>query len=165
MIDEADDATESAEDTAPRADFSPKGAPKKKRGRPPKVRHDSPDDMPINGWGEPFEVSLAPGWRGFWASETDLSRMSHRPWTMATWFDPRVVAYQGAPRGDKGQPIKYRELTLMLMSESAAIALDKYDPRRKRHSQLRAALKSEALNSGDQHYRGRYREYEGQRQF
>lgn len=152
------DVEDESVSASPRHDHKPTNVAPKRRGRPPKVRHDSPTDLPINGWGAPFDVKFSPGWSGSWVSAHDMAAMSFRPWEVATWGDPRVLQYQGAARGGKGAPIKYRELTLMLMTTAHAVAIRNNDERRARHSQLRSELKSEALDSGDGRQRGRFKE-------
>lgn len=122
----------------------------KKAAKPAaETRTDSVGLAPINGFGEPFEIALAPGWRACWVSDKDLERLTHREWEVATWEDPRVIEYRGAkrPKDGKGVAIRFNELTCYLVSEEAYLRTHAHDPRRLDHRQRRAALMKRAEES------------------
>lgn len=130
-----------------RKDYRPANvAPKGKAKREAQERYDSPP-APVDGWGDPFAMQCAPGWRACWVSEHDAAKLSHRQWEIGTWGDPRILSYAGARPGDKGEAIKFRELTCYLMSEEAALREQANDPKRQRHSQLREVLFRQAEES------------------
>lgn len=152
----SDDTTEvGAEAEGPkRKDYT--GA---KRGRKPKAaastRSDSPQaPQPINGWGDPFKIECAPGWMACWAKDADLDSMSYRPWTAATWGDPRVVSYRGQREGTRGQPIKFKELHCYLMREDLWQQMHANDPNRQVHRDRINSSILEAANSEAGGHRG-----------
>ncbi len=144
------DSVETEESASARHDFQPKNAAKRgRKKREPKVRHDSPaiSVSAVDGWGEPFDVKCSPGFTHHWASEHDLTRPGGRRWTVANWGDPRVVSYSGTLPGVKGSPIKYRELTLMIMTSEDAAAARQRDPRRVARESLRETIYAQARAS------------------
>lgn len=117
------------------------------------TRTDSVGLAPINGFGEPFAIKLAPGWMCSFVSEHDQERLTHREWEIATWDDPRVIEYRGAkrPENSKGVAIKFKELTCHLISEEAYLRAQAHDPRRLDHTVKRAALMRVAEESDSGH--------------
>ena len=121
---------------------------KAKEAPEPQKRHDFDASAPIDGWGDPFSIKLAPGWAAFFVSDFDANRLQQRPWEMALWGDPRVLGYAAIKAGEKGTPIRFKELTLYLMREDLVQQTQQRDFRRQRHNQLRTHLFQIAQESG-----------------
>lgn len=122
------------------------GAPKK--AVEPKRRHDSEVETPIDGWGDPFQIECAPGFRAFFVSEFDVVRLWQRPWSMATWGDPRIKSYHGVNAGVDGTPLRFNELTVYVMKNEDWEKVQRRDAKRIRHNQLREVVQRRAEESG-----------------
>lgn len=131
-----------------RHDAKPAGVAQKRQAAEPQRRHDSPADVPIDGWGDPLNVKAAPGYVAFMVSEHDIGRLAWRPWSPATWGDPRIAEYAGGRPGEKGTQMRYKELYVYVMREEDWITTQARDPRRAKHAQLKASLFQRAQESG-----------------
>ena len=135
--------------SASRRDHQPANvAPKGRKTRVAKARHDTPPAAaaPLNGWGDPFGVEVAPGWVPYWPTSRDLARMSFRPWFPVLGGDRRVISYQGGVL-EKDKPIKYREHSLYLMRQEDHDRLVATDPRRVQHGRKKEELYQKAFDS------------------
>jgi hypothetical protein len=128
------------------------GAPKRKPGRPRKLRADSDvaAGPALDGYGNPFAIDLERGWVPYWVSARDASRHAHRRWEVGRWGDHRVKGYTGAaePENSKGVPIKFESLTLYLMREADHKRIQAQDPAFARHRQLKQAEFERARATG-----------------
>lgn len=138
-------------ETAPARKRRDAGAPKRKPGRPRKLRADSDvaASAALDGYGNPFKIDLERGWVPLWVSAKDASRHGGRRWVVGRWGDSRVKQYLGAPEPEnsKGQPIKYESLTLYLMREADFAQSQAGDPARARHRELKQAEFTRARQS------------------
>jgi hypothetical protein len=108
--------------------------------RKARIRHDAPP-APIDGDYDPLRLARQdPNYRYFWASERDLGRLQYRGWVNETWSPTcaRPAFWYGEAK--VGEPIRYRDLTLMKLPEVHAAAYERNDPARRRHAALMAEV-------------------------
>lgn len=147
----------STEDAGEATSAPESAAPSRRRGRPPKlvahenieatlqdvrgrrkarIRHDAPP-APIDGDYDPLRLTNEdPDYTYFWSSEKDLGRLQYRGWVNEQWSPAcaRPAFWFGAAKA--GEPIRYRDLTLMRLPRTHAAALEQNDPARRRHAAL-----------------------------
>ena len=95
------------------SDEAPAVVAKKRRGRPPKKRHDV-DDAPITGAGSEERVAnKQPGYEYMWVSEDDLPEMHYRGAEVCKRDTEQARPYFDL-RKDTGEAnLKFKGLTLM----------------------------------------------------
>ncbi len=104
------------------------------------VRWDAPA-APIDGDYEPLKlVNTDPEFEYFWANATDLGRLQYRGWKAEEWSPAcaRPAFYFGDEK--RGEPVRYKDLTLMKLPKVLAERFRESDPARRRHKALMAEL-------------------------
>lgn len=110
----------------------------------PLVRSDSEILADLDGFGQPFNVKLVPGWKPFWVSRKDMARHSHRAWQQLTWDDERVLEYRHLLKGKDNEPIEYRGLFLHAMPEAISAKYTALDPARRQHQRAMAYMHADS---------------------
>ena len=95
------------------SDEAPAVATEKRRGRPPKKRHD-PDDAPITGAQTDERIhNPEPGYKYMWASDEDIPEMYSRGADVCNRGTEQAKPYYDLRRDTGESEIKYKGLTLM----------------------------------------------------
>jgi hypothetical protein len=103
---------------------------------------------PGDGYGNPLDVKMAPGWVGCFVTDADLDRLIGRPWVPVCWGDPHLKQYVGTRPGKKGEQIAFKELKLFKMSAADAAAVNANDWRRRDHIAAGRGLFDYAKSTG-----------------
>lgn len=109
-------------------------APKKGR-RKPQARFDSDVSAPIDGFGDPLAVKMAPGWIHLWVTQRDFNRWQSRPWEDGRWGDKRILSYPAVAGGKEGAVIQSPQgsMTLKVMRKTDFDRMHAQDPNRALH--------------------------------
>ena len=114
--------------------------------REPKARHAVVDAPPTDGFRDPLRVSCDPKLKPVWVTAEDRSRHFDRQWIPAKVGDSSLKL-SFIPNGKKGEEIRYRELTLMLVDRKAEERRQANDPNRLQHQALHQRIVAVAEGS------------------
>lgn len=90
--------------------------PAKRRGRPPKKRHD-PADAPVNGnYADDHVFNKEPGYTYFWASEEDIDKVLNRGGVICNRDSEQARPFYDRRKNAGESTIVVKNLTLMKIS-------------------------------------------------